>query len=55
MVPPGGGPAPHVHERTGETFYVINGELEFLDCDKRAWSEVTRQSCARSSSRPMAS
>ena len=29
-VPPGGGPAPHVHERTGETFYVVNGELEVL-------------------------
>jgi quercetin dioxygenase-like cupin family protein len=29
-VPPGGGPAPHVHERTDETFYVVNGELEFL-------------------------
>ena len=33
-VPPGGGPAPHVHERTDETFYVVNGELEFLDGDK---------------------
>jgi quercetin dioxygenase-like cupin family protein len=33
-VPPGGGPAPHVHERTDETFYMVNGELEFLDGDK---------------------
>jgi mannose-6-phosphate isomerase-like protein (cupin superfamily) len=33
-VPPGGGPAPHIHERTDETFYVVNGELEFLDGDK---------------------
>ena len=32
-VPPGGGPPPHVHERTDETFYVVNGELEFLDGD----------------------
>jgi len=32
-VPPGGGPAPHVRERTGETFYVVNGELEFLVSD----------------------
>lgn len=29
-VPPGGGPAPHVHERSDETFYVIAGEVEFL-------------------------
>jgi mannose-6-phosphate isomerase-like protein (cupin superfamily) len=34
MVPPGGGPAPHLHERTDETFYVVNGELEFLSGDK---------------------
>jgi mannose-6-phosphate isomerase-like protein (cupin superfamily) len=33
-VPPGGGPPPHVHERTDETFYVVHGELEFLDGDK---------------------
>jgi mannose-6-phosphate isomerase-like protein (cupin superfamily) len=33
-VRPGGGPAPHVHERTDETFYMVNGELEFLDGDK---------------------
>ena len=30
IVPPGGGPAPHVHERSDETFYVIAGEVEFL-------------------------
>ena len=29
-VPPGGGPAPHIHERSDETFYVISGEGEFL-------------------------
>ena len=33
-VPPGGGPAPHIHDRTDETFYVVDGELEFLDGDK---------------------
>ena len=33
-VPPGGGPAPHVHERTDETFYLVHGELEFLSGDK---------------------
>ncbi|QIQ01932.1 cupin domain-containing protein [Streptomyces liangshanensis] len=33
-VPPGGGPAPHVHAATDETFYLISGELEFLDGDR---------------------
>ena len=28
--PPGGGPVPHVHPGTDETFYLIAGELEFL-------------------------
>jgi quercetin dioxygenase-like cupin family protein len=30
LVPPGGGPPPHVHTREDETFYVLEGELEFL-------------------------
>ncbi|HEY0815726.1 MAG TPA: cupin domain-containing protein [Pseudonocardia sp.] len=33
-VPPGGGPAPHQHASTDETFYMIDGELEFLDGDR---------------------
>ena len=33
-VPPGGGPAPHVHANTDETFYLIAGELEFLDGER---------------------
>ncbi len=32
--PPGGGPAPHVHRDTDETFYLISGELEFLQGDR---------------------
>ncbi|MFG2371195.1 cupin domain-containing protein [Streptomyces sp. NPDC048504] len=32
-MPPGGGPAPHVHAHTDETFYLVSGELEFLDGD----------------------
>lgn len=32
--PPGGGPVPHVHPGTDETFYMISGELEFLQGDK---------------------
>ncbi|MET7356444.1 cupin domain-containing protein [Streptomyces mirabilis] len=30
-VPPGGGPAAHSHTDQDETFYLISGELEFLD------------------------
>lgn len=30
LVPPGGGPPPHVHRQEDETFYVLDGELEFL-------------------------
>jgi quercetin dioxygenase-like cupin family protein len=33
-VPPGGGPIPHTHADQDETFYVLNGELEFLDGDR---------------------
>lgn len=32
--PPGGGPVPHVHHSTDETFYLISGELEFLQGDR---------------------
>ncbi|GLY74630.1 cupin domain-containing protein [Actinoallomurus iriomotensis] len=33
-VPPGGGPVPHVHPNTDETFYMISGELEFLQGER---------------------
>ncbi len=33
-VPPGGGPIAHVHRRTDEAFYLVSGELEFLDGDR---------------------
>jgi quercetin dioxygenase-like cupin family protein len=33
-VPPGGGPAPHIHPNTDETFYLISGELEFLQGER---------------------
>jgi len=29
QVPPGGGPGPHAHASFHETFYVVDGELEF--------------------------
>ncbi|MGV9349613.1 quercetin 2,3-dioxygenase [Streptomyces spiralis] len=32
-VPAGGGPVPHAHTREDETFYVLDGELEFVDGD----------------------
>ncbi len=33
-VPPGGGPEPHAHHDQDETFYMLSGELEFLDGDR---------------------
>ena len=35
IVPPGGGPPPHVHSREEEGFYVLDGEVTFLVGDKR--------------------
>ena len=29
LVPPGGGPPPHIHSREDETFYLLEGEIEF--------------------------
>ena len=30
IIPPQGGPPPHMHTREDETFYVLEGELEFV-------------------------
>jgi uncharacterized cupin superfamily protein len=30
IVPPDGGPPPHIHRNEDETFYVLEGEVEFL-------------------------
>src|SRR3712207_3600898 len=30
VTPPQGGPLPHLHTREDETFYVLEGELEFM-------------------------
>ena len=35
LVPPGGGPPPHIHTRDDETFYVLEGEIEFLLGEER--------------------
>ena len=35
MVPPGGGPPPHVHSREEEGFYILEGEVTFSIDGKR--------------------
>jgi mannose-6-phosphate isomerase-like protein (cupin superfamily) len=30
LIPPGGGPPTHVHERQAEGFYIISGEMDFV-------------------------
>lgn len=34
LVLPGGGPPPHIHHREAESFYVLEGEFEFLAGDR---------------------
>ncbi len=34
LVPPGGGPPPHVHTREAESFYVLEGEITFRAGDE---------------------
>jgi mannose-6-phosphate isomerase-like protein (cupin superfamily) len=33
-VPPGGGPPPHIHPATDEAFFILGGQLEFLNGDR---------------------
>ena len=35
VVPPGGGPPPHVHSREEEGFYVLEGEITFQVAEER--------------------
>src|SRR5262245_34297832 len=35
VVPPGGGPPPHVHSREEEGFYILDGEITFLIGEER--------------------
>ena len=35
IVPPGGGPPPHVHSREEESFYVLEGEITFQIGEER--------------------
>lgn len=36
IVPPGGGPPPHVHSREEEGFYILEGEITFQIGNERA-------------------
>src|SRR5712692_8932007 len=35
IVPPGGGPPPHVHSREEEGFYILEGEITFRSEERR--------------------
>lgn len=35
IVPPGGGPPPHVHSREVEAFYILEGEITFTIDDEK--------------------
>jgi quercetin dioxygenase-like cupin family protein len=35
IVPPGGGPPPHIHTREDESFYVLEGEITFQIGDEK--------------------
>jgi quercetin dioxygenase-like cupin family protein len=39
-VPPGGGPSPHIHNDHVEAFYLISGQLEFLNGDQTFEAEA---------------
>jgi quercetin dioxygenase-like cupin family protein len=40
IVPPGGGPPPHIHRREDETFYIVEGKVDFLLADERITAGV---------------
>jgi quercetin dioxygenase-like cupin family protein len=40
IVPPGGGPPPHIHRREDETFYVLEGQCDFILGDERITAGV---------------
>jgi quercetin dioxygenase-like cupin family protein len=35
IVPPGGGPPPHIHSREEESFYILEGEITFTVGEQR--------------------
>src|SRR2546423_7935948 len=44
LVPPGGGPPPHVHSREEEGFYVLEGEITFTVNGERVVATAGRVS-----------
>ena len=40
LVPPGGGPPPHIHRNEDETFYVVEGRCRFLLGDRTIHAAV---------------
>ena len=50
IVPPGGGPPPHVHSREEEGFYVLEGEITF-----RVGEEVIRATAGTFANMPIGS
>jgi quercetin dioxygenase-like cupin family protein len=34
VIPPQAGPPPHIHHREDESFYILEGELQFLEEDR---------------------
>ena len=51
LVPPGGGPPPHVHSREEEGFYVLDGELTFTVDGERVEAKAGRSPTCRSGRR----
>jgi quercetin dioxygenase-like cupin family protein len=43
VLPPGGGPSPHRHQRFDEAFYVLQGEIEYCIGDE--WVTATAGTC----------
>ena len=48
IVPPGGGPPPHVHSREEEGFYVLEGEITFTSTASGSWRRPGRSPTCRS-------
>src|SRR6476659_9651993 len=40
LVPPGGGPPPHIHQNEDETFYVIEGQCRIMIGDRTVLARV---------------
>jgi len=54
LVPPGGGPPPHVHSREEEGFYILEGEITFTVNGERVVAPFARQHASDSAGRRVA-